>query len=1011
MLRGNKFSCLLFIVLVFSGPITAQYFGKNKPFYRTFDFKLVETPHFQIYHYFKDETTVERLASMSEKWYRFHEQVLLDTFNVRSPIIFYENHADFQQTTAIMGNVDVGVGGVTEGLKNRVVMPMGLTWQQTNHVLGHELVHAFQFHMLLQSEGMGLSSLQNIPLWMIEGMAEYLSIGSVDAQTAIWMRDALMMNKFPTLDEMSTSFRYSPYRYGHAFWAYISYRYGEQYIPRLFKATARRGYRHAIRDMLFISPEEFSADWERSLRSHLLTNVNDSTYNIIGNRLITKQNAGRYNLSPSVSHDGKYIIFLSERDIYGLDLFLADAANGNIIRKVFSSTRHSDIDALNFMETSGTWSPDNRHFAFIAYTKGRSSIIIYDVEKLSVHQEISPECVSAISYPAWSPDGRYIVFSGQRGMSSDLFMYDLKNDRCENLTDNDAAAIQPSWSPDGKKLWYVTDVASTWQKSRNGGYYNIAEFDLEQRTSMVHYTFDGARNVNPVPTPDGKGIVFLSNRDGRRNLYNMEIETGFLFQITDYPTGVTGLTELSPAIGFGGNNLFYTLLWGGEFQIIKSSFDNLWSLATPVTEREKDYRAARLLPYSGNLSQVEQNLSGMSPQHATGAVELNDAKLRSRFRLDYIGNMTGGVMTGRFGTGIGGSVEALFSDILGQNLLYTGLSINGQVQDFGGQLAYMNQKRRLRMGGSYSHIPYRTGYYTYEEIEGEFGLEEQLVFYFHRLFEDKLSVFSFWPFNRARRLEAGFSYAMYNYQTERMVGSSYYTILYGGKGERVPSPPSFNAGSFDVAFVSDNSIFGFTSPVNGHRFRIQGERFFDGLDYTGLLFDFRKYYFVRPSSVALRLYHYGRYGQKENERRLYRLFIGYPWLIRGYSAGGFYTENTIKGESISIDQVIGSFMTVGNIEWRIPFSGPTNLSKFRSGFIVSELSLFMDAGVCWDSNSRPVMSLTTDNDRDRIPVMSTGLSMRFNIFGMLVLETYYALPFHQQKFHRGEIGFNIMPGF
>jgi hypothetical protein len=61
----------------------------------------------------------------------------------------YANHPDFQQTTAIDEEIGVGTGGVTEGLKNRIVMPVMETNQMTRHVIGHEMVHAFQYHMLL----------------------------------------------------------------------------------------------------------------------------------------------------------------------------------------------------------------------------------------------------------------------------------------------------------------------------------------------------------------------------------------------------------------------------------------------------------------------------------------------------------------------------------------------------------------------------------------------------------------------------------------------------------------------------------------------------------------------------------------------------------------------------------------------------------------------------------------------------------------------------------------------
>ena len=68
-------------------------------------------------------------------------------------------------------------------------------------MLGHELVHAFQYDITGRG---GTASASNIPdalhmpLWFIEGMAEYLSVGPVDPHTAMWMRDAARREKLPT---------------------------------------------------------------------------------------------------------------------------------------------------------------------------------------------------------------------------------------------------------------------------------------------------------------------------------------------------------------------------------------------------------------------------------------------------------------------------------------------------------------------------------------------------------------------------------------------------------------------------------------------------------------------------------------------------------------------------------------------------------------------------------------------------------------------------------------------
>ena len=207
---------MLAVTLLFSLTSEAQYFGRNKPGYRPFKFEVRQTPNFEIYHYLKNDSLLNTLSVWSETWYNMHQKTFRDTFKIKNPVIFYNSHPDFQQTNTISDLIGSGTGGVTESLKNRVIMPVAASLAQTDHTLGHELVHAFQYNLLLNRDSSKNLSIKNVPLWMIEGMAEYLSLGSVDPHTAMWMRDALLNNDFPTLKQLSGSSKYFPYRYGHS---------------------------------------------------------------------------------------------------------------------------------------------------------------------------------------------------------------------------------------------------------------------------------------------------------------------------------------------------------------------------------------------------------------------------------------------------------------------------------------------------------------------------------------------------------------------------------------------------------------------------------------------------------------------------------------------------------------------------------------------------------------------------------------------------------------------------
>jgi Tol biopolymer transport system component len=1011
-LKGLKtYGIVIFLLLPFTF-CWAQYFGRNKPSYEEFDFSLYKTPHFELYHYFSDEELAHQLGQQAEKWYHYHQQVLLDTFYTRNPIIFYTNHGDFQQTTAISSHIDVGTGGVTEGLKRRVVLPLTFSHRQTDHVLGHELVHAFQYHILTESDELSLSSVNNIPLWMIEGMAEYLSIGQMDSQTNLWMRDALIQHQFPTLHEMTNYYRYSPYRFGHAFWAYIAYKYGEQYIHRLFKATATSGYEQAIGDVLAISTDSLSKAWKATLTEHLLSERVDSTFSIIGNRLISKKNGGHYNLSPVLSPDGKYLIFLSERDVYSLDLFLADATSGKVLKRFYTATRHDEIDAISFLETAGSWSPDSRYFTYVAYIKGQTALLIFDVKKRSITDEVTFPELDGISCPSWSPRGQELVFSGLKNGISDLYTYRLTDAKLMNITKNNYSCLQPSWSVNGDSIFFVSDQPYIGQITTSLPFYNISSIRKSGENLTVYKTFDGARNVNPLPTKDGREVLFLSNRDGRRNLYSASLKDGSLHQLTNYPTGITGMTELSPALTMAGDTICYTMLWDGRFTIFSTTCDRLRADRLPVKDKRVNLANLRITPYSPIPSQVETNLYYNRQPIALGTDSFYRAPIEPKFKLDYIGNLSAGVMAGRFGTGMAGSIEAMFSDMLGNHVLYSGLSINGQVYDFGGQVAYMNQKRRIKLGVSLSHIPFRTGSYGYETDSLPDGTAEtSLSYLYRRTFEDKLGIFAYFPINRSKRFEIGAAYAFYNYRTEKMSHLTSYSQVYSGKKEVIDSPPGFGVAILDAAFVIDNAKMGLASPVEGKRLRIQLEHYMHGLNMQTLLIDYRKYFFIKPYSLAFRFYHYGRYGGGSDSERLTSLFMGYPWFIRGYDMGDFYGDETKNPGTISMNQIIGSRMLVTNCEWRIPFSGPEEIAFVPSSLFFTEMALFFDAGVSWTSQSQPRFSLTTNTLANRIPVFATGLAYRINLFGAMVIEPYYAFPIHQRRIKKGSFGINVFAGW
>ena len=1018
MRKNMRWIGLAILYFVWCVPVVhGQYFGKNKPRYTNFDFKVTQSPHYEVYQYLQNEEEVTRLIQWSELWYDMFERVLRDTFKHKNPLVFYNNHADFQQTSAISGQIGVSTGGVTEGLKNRVVMPIAMSNQQTFHVLGHELVHAFQFHMLLSGDSTGLQSLGNLPLWIVEGMAEYMSKGRIDAHTAMWMRNAVLNDDVPSLREMTRNPKYFPYRYGQAFWSFLTGLYGDEVLKPLFIATAKYGIETSIPMVLGLAMEDLSEMWVDQIKSFYQPLLGDNKEDPEGRLLLSDENAGSLNISPAISPNGRYVIFLSEKDLFTTDLFLAEVRTGKIIRKVESKTRHSNIDHLHFLESSGTWASDSKRFAYVIFSKGRNRLVITDVEKGKRLESFPLKGLPSFSNPSWSPDGKTIVVNGLVDGQPDLYAVNIRTKQVTKLTDDEFAEIQPKFSPDGNTIAFATDRISMAEGRIHGAWkYNLALMDVATKEITNLDIFPGSNNMNPV-WDENQNLYFLSDRDGFRNIYRYQLDSNGLHQLTNVLTGVSGITPYSPAITVSkkGNTLLYTHYYGSDYNIYRARPASLE--AKEVDPNDVDYTAATLPPGKTDRSDIVNPALGVLDFHELvdeGALE--PKKYQAKFKLDYIGG-GGGIGVGTsssFGTrtGLVGGIDMLFSDVLGNNKIFTTLALNGEIYDFGGQVMYLNTKRRIGYGLSLSHIPFRYGGISDISLDtlffsdGSGVLVENWELEIYRIFRDQAMVFAQLPFSQATRLEAGVGYSRYSSRTD--VFNNFYDqfgrllLQEKEKGEKLF--PGFNLYNLQLAYVGDNSYFGLTSPLNGYRYRIGVDQYFGEFGYTTFLADFRKYFWFNKFNLSFRGLHYARYGDDANNPNVGFIYSIDPTLVRGYNNSSLNELNNVYG--LSLEQIQGSKILVGNAEIRIPFSGPEKLALVKSGFLFSDLAFFFDAATTWRENDQ--WSESNANDTPKW-VMSTGVALRVNLFGAFIIEPYYARPLRKDA--SWVFGINFVPGW
>jgi Tol biopolymer transport system component len=996
----------------------AQYFGRNKVQYKNFDFKILKTEHFDVYFYM-DREAANQAARMAERWYARHSRFFNHELKGRQPLILYASSNEFQQTTVLAGLIGEGTGGVTESFKRRIVLPVGISPAETDHVIGHELVHAFQYD-IARGPRMGGGqpaadtgmAVERLPLWLIEGMAEYLSIGPIDPNTAMWMRDAVERKDIPDIKKLGNSYRYFPYRWGQALLSYIGGRWGDETIARIMTLAARTGeYQPVVEKVLGISIKQLSADWKDSLIKAYQPLTTLTQLQTKDSQAVVKgSEMNVYNISPILSPDGKEFMFFSTRDLFSIDLFMGDPKTGKVTTKLTNTAVNPRFESLMFIYSAGAWSLDGSRYAFSAVSKGEPILTVYDVRSKKFEHDIVFPQLGEIFYPTWAPDGRRVAFSALENGVCNLYIYDLETKALKKMTDDAFAELHPAWSPDGRSIAFVTDRFTTDLSILSVGNYELALMDPETGEIRRVEAFGRAENINPQWSPDSRSLYFLSDQSGIPNIYRIDLETRQLFQITNLFTGVSGITSISPAFSVAekSGRLMFSAYEKGRFSVY--SIEAPATLAgQPVTPSPfGDCRPAVLPPMDRQpglvLGLLRNPIFGL-PE----AEEFPVSEYKPKLSLDMVSTPQVAVGADRFGTYTGGGITLYWSDMLGTHSVATMAQVNSRIQDSVALVGYQNSQHRLNWGAVVERIPYVYGAYGYYEdiVLDEPAAVEQEIIYRQIFYE--ASGFLSYPFSQVQRVEFGGGFNLIDFQSELRTYA--YSLIDGAtlinEKTSLPSPASIAYGFARTALVYDSALFGATGPIIGQSYLLEVEPMVGNLTYTSLMADYRRYFIpLRPFTLAFRMLHYGRYGKNADDERLYPIYLGYDGLVRGYDYSSFDYNEFEGDKAFDFNRLLGSKIMILNAELRFPLFGLFGIGRGYYGVFPVDFLAFYDMGWAWQSGVKPNF-LASGGVK---PVRSYGIGLRINLFGYLVAGFNYVKPL-DRPLKGWHFEFSLMPGF
>jgi hypothetical protein len=1034
---------LAFVALAgVASPLRAQsYFGQNQVQYDRFDWQLIQTQHFQVFYYPSEERAATDAARMAERAYARLSIVLKHEFREKKPIMLFSSRADFGQNN-VTGDLGEGTGGVTEALRHRMLLNFTGDYRSFEHVLTHEMVHAFQYDIFARGKaGNGMQALAEFmpPLWFAEGMAEYLSLGPQNALTDSWMRDAALNGRIPSVKQMTElPDEFFPYRFGHSFWTFVGQKWGDEAIGQIMNAVPSIGVERAFRRELGESVEDVASQWREDVQDRLLPAVAsmDRPRRISQPLLTPRLTDGAIFLAPTLSPDGNYVAFLSNGSISRgqvfIDLWLADGHSGKRISRLAPSSTNPDFEELRLLYSQAAFSPDGSRIAFTGQRAGRDVLYIMRIDGRKIERRFDLPLESAMS-PSWSPDGTRLVFSGSNGGITNLYAINADGTRFVQLTDDRFGDLQPQLSPDGTKIAFATDrgPGASFDLLRFPR-WQIAIYDIATRSVTVLPAQKGL-NLNPQWAPDGRSIAYLSDRAGAANVFLYDLDGRSHYQLTNLVGGVSGITEYSPAISWArtADRLAFTSFENGEYTVwtlnnprglkrapVPEVVVAAVAVQPPTTPADSvreaavaaaassfiyrspdgEIRASANLPLTGDALAPAISIAALLDSVELGLPDTSRFQrhpYRAKLQPDFTARPSIGYIPDSYGRSLFGGTTVVMSDLLGNHHLAAAGELNGRLQESRLFLGYTNLSRRWQYSGGFSQSPYY--FLTRDSLSpqgSQISVETQEVTtYVAR----QLFAVTAYPLTRFTRFELGGGFNNVDrsrWFVIREIEGNVATTPF--KVDSVRSDPTLNYFDGQIALVSDNTIFGYTAPLMGRRFRIQVSPVFGAFRWVQSLLDYRRYdpIVFNYLTLASRVYADVSVGPDEEA---FPKYIARPDFVRGYDRNNSFNLNCPLGGAntgCNAVQLLGSRVAVGNVELRFPL-----LRRVELGIVPVDLPpvdgvIFYDVGVAWSSRQRVFATrpASFDVESQRYPLRSYGGGIRLNLFHYAILRLDYAIP-------------------
>ena len=981
MIRADWIRGLLFmLVCAAATPSASQNFGKNHVQYKEFKTKYLQSEHFDIYFDEGGLDIAEFTAEVAEQSYKELKDDFRYELGSRITIILYNSHNDFEQTNVQVAPAEESVGGFTEFFKNRVVIPYEGNWEKFRHVIHHELTHAVMLQMVygsgVQSIITGLARLQ-LPLWFVEGLAEYESRGW-DTESDMFMRDAALNGYIPEIPYMGG---FLAYKGGQSVLYYISQKYGGEKIGEMLgKIKINKSLDRGIHSAIGMNLEDLNKRWQKHLKKEYWPDIAGRQEPDEMARKLTDhvKYSNFINNSPALSPNGDKIAFLSDKSDY-FDIYLMSAIDGKIISKVVSGQKTGDLEELHWLRPGISWSPDSKYIAFAAKAGGEDALNIVDVKKRKIVRAMKFGMDGVFS-PAWSPKNDEIAFVGLKHGVCDIYAVDLQTQAVRKITDDVFSDLEPSYSPDGSRIAFSSDRSrhldaanlsanfKIWRTDyRNSDVYIIDAQGVPNGAKIEQITDTPYFEKTPVFSPDGKKLAFTSDRSGIYNIYLHDLASRSEYPITNVITGAFHISWTGD-----GSRMAFTSFYnaGYDVYLLKNPLDikpdEIKPAKTAFLVQLEQRQKAQNVDLTITAAEAREDRDAGKYRHYVFGEEFAEGEVKTRaeqiaFRdttqykqasgaykvHNYKTKFTPDLIYGNAGYsqffGVQGQTQLSLSDVLGNHRieLYTDLFYDIRNSNYQVNYFYLPKRTDYGLGGFH-----HAWFFYSDPFYGGYGLMRDRYY--------GLNLYASRPFNTFKRLDGGLSWVNINRE--------FLDEFITREGEIFREPTlRIRTLIASLSYVTDTALWGWTGPNNGGRseFNLTVSPKYDknnGLGFVTFRADIRKYLkFGKEYNLVYRLS-----GGISEGSEPQQFFLGGldNWLNRRFRGGRIRIdrpqdvyfssfETPLRGTSYY--EQSGNRFALMNAEFRFPLIRylilgwplPIGLQNVRG-------ALFTDLGAAWE---------------------------------------------------------------